>query len=45
MALILKNNNYYLKLEIDGTYYIYASNKARDIEKKVTPPAIISAKY
>lgn len=45
MALIIKSNSYYLKLEIDGTYYIYASNKARDTEKKVTPPAIISAKY
>ena len=45
MALLIKKNNNYIRLELDGTYYIYASSKDRTAEKKATTPREVNNKY
>lgn len=45
MGLLKLKNNYYIRLTLDGTYYVYKSKKERDIEKKATHPEVIKQKY
>jgi hypothetical protein len=45
MALLIKKNNNYVRLWLDGTYYIYDSSKDRTAEKKATTPQEVSNKY
>lgn len=45
MALLIKKNNHYIRIELDGTYYVYECNKDRITEKKVTSPREVSNKY
>lgn len=44
MALI-RTNNAYIRIKLDGTYYIYENKKARNLEKKVIKPSEIIKKY
>ena len=41
----LLRNNCYIRLELDGTYYIYSTKKDRLAEKKATPRSVIINKY
>ena len=45
MALKQKSNNHYIKIDLDGKYTIYESEKARLDEKKATPATKINQKY
>jgi hypothetical protein len=45
MALKIKNTNYYLKLNLDGTFILYESPTDRLSEKTAPTPEQISAKY
>lgn len=42
---LLKNNNYYVRLTLTGTYYIYPTKKYREIEKKVPSSETVIQKY
>ena len=44
MALLIKDN-YYFKINLDGSYFIYKNKTARNKEKKAPKPEVIIAKY
>ena len=42
---LIKANGYYVRLDLDGTYWIYKNKKERLLEKKKISPTEVTQKY
>lgn len=42
---LLKTNSYYIRLTLNGAYYVYPTKNHREIEKKAPSPKIVCQKY